>query len=47
MRCVKCGEDMFPGQLRCTKCGTIAEAEDNKGKKSKLYEETEAKEKKK
>lgn len=33
MRCVKCGEDLFPGQYRCDKCGEFVQTDDTKKKK--------------
>ena len=40
MKCKTCGYDMFPGQFRCQKCGTIHPTEGVKETTNETSKET-------
>lgn len=41
MKCKNCGEDLFPGQYRCDKCGAFVKEETKKDKPLKKVKDKE------
>lgn len=39
MKCLVCGEDLFPRQITCHRCGTIVEIAEAEVKKAKIRED--------